>query len=336
MTSALDVGRLARMTHRLSAPLAAAVLVAALLAGVVAIATPAAASPLPVVSAGANHTCALMPSGQVLCWGDNTYGQLGTGTNIASTVPVPVVGLPPATQIAAGDFHTCAIDPAGHAWCWGNNENGALGNGTNTDSTAPVPVSGNRIFTQLAAGGIIYGNKTSTNHADFTCGVTQNGSIWCWGYGGDGQLGNGANLNSNIPVQVLRPAAKAVQVATGANHACVLLVDNSVWCWGFNAQGELGNNTKTGSNVPVAAIGVGRATAVGAGVYNSCRADRRRRSAVLGCQHARRAGQRLAHQQQDGTPGSRARRTRDADLDRWSSHLRDREPVGATGDRVLG
>jgi alpha-tubulin suppressor-like RCC1 family protein len=253
---------------RWSASSAAAVLVSALLVGVVSTANPAAANSLPVVSAGASHTCALMPSGQVLCWGDNTYGQLGTGTNTSSTVPVPVVGLPPVMQLSAGEFHTCAIDFAGQAWCWGNDENGSLGNGSNTNSSVPVAVSGSRVFTQLAAGGTIYG-KTPT-HADFTCGVTQTGNIWCWGYGLDGQLGAGVNASSNVPVQVLRPTAKAEQVATGANHACALLVDNSVWCWGFNAQGELGNNTKTSSNVPVQAIGVGGVQEVGAGVYNSC------------------------------------------------------------------
>src|SRR6478672_10262272 len=87
------------ISTRLSRPAAAAVLVAALLVGVVSTATPAAAASVPVVSGGANHTCALMPAGQVLCWGDNTYGQLGTGDTTSSTVPVPVVGLPPAVSI---------------------------------------------------------------------------------------------------------------------------------------------------------------------------------------------------------------------------------------------
>jgi alpha-tubulin suppressor-like RCC1 family protein len=230
---------------------------------------PAEANTVPVVSAGVSHTCALMPSGQVECWGYNNYGELGNGTTTLSTVPVGVAGLPPAVAVAAGSFHTCAIDTSGRAWCWGSNHYGALGNGTNTDSDTPVAVSGGLKFKQISAGGIEFDVGGTGVPGDFTCGVTKGGAVWCWGYGGNGQLGNGTDTSSNVPVQVTR-ISNAVQIAAGGLHACAALAGGTVRCWGLNSKGQLGNNSTAASDVPVVASGVSGATAVSAGSYHSC------------------------------------------------------------------
>ena len=257
---------------------AAAVLVAASVVGVLA---PAALAPstasavtTPQVSGGGNYTCALLPSGSVDCWGVNPWGQLGNGTTSDSDVPVQVTPLPPASAVTAGTGHTCALDTSGNAFCWGTDSSGELGNGKNNNKLAPVPVSGGLEFSQIAAGGFATSGAFPT--ADYTCGVAKAGpasgpgQIWCWGYNGYGQLGNSTTTSSNVPVAVTGLPASAVQVATGPGHACAALTDGSVWCWGLNNDGQLGNNATKNKKNPVQAIGVGGAVAVGAGTYHSC------------------------------------------------------------------
>lgn len=260
-------GRAGRSPLRRSVAEMAAVALAVSLFASIGATQAATAGPLPTVSAGNEHACLLLPSAQVMCWGYNAYGQLGNGTKIGSNVPVKVKKLPPAASISAGEFHTCAIDQAQVAWCWGSNQFGALGNGTTTDSPVPVAIAG-LSFQQIATGGSIYAT-TPVSHADFTCGVTTSTAVYCWGYGGDGQLGDGANSNSAVPVLVT--GINASQVAAGADHACAVLVRGGVKCWGFNNHGELGNNTTTSSNKPVQPVGLtSNVLSVTAGVYHSC------------------------------------------------------------------
>jgi alpha-tubulin suppressor-like RCC1 family protein len=232
-------------------------------------ANPASAATTPILSAGVTHTCALMPNSTVECWGYNHYGELGNGTTANSSTPVNVNGLPPATQIAAGDSHTCAIDQAGLAWCWGSNAYGALGNGKNNDKSTPVNVSATMQFSSIAAGGIelTVGGGTP---GDFTCAVLKGrGDVYCWGLNANGELGDGSTTNSNVPQLVSGLPGPAVSVTAGGLHACALLASGSVYCWGNNGHGQLGNNKTKQSNVPVQAQ-IGGATAIGAGTFHNC------------------------------------------------------------------
>jgi alpha-tubulin suppressor-like RCC1 family protein len=207
-----------------------------------------------------------MPSQLVLCWGYNHYGQLGNGSNTLSTVPTPVVTLPPALSVAAGDFHTCAIDTSNQAWCWGSNQYGALGNGKTADKNKPVAVSGEFQFMAIAAGGI----EGTSSPADFSCGITTRGAVYCWGYNGNGQLGNGTTTNSSVPVLVSGLPGTATQIAAGGEHACAVLTAGTVYCWGLNSHGQLGNNKNKQSTTAVLALGLSNATAIGAGTFDSC------------------------------------------------------------------
>lgn len=204
------------------------------------------------VSRGYGHSCATIASGQVDCWGFNTFGQLGNGNTTWATSPVVVTGLNNATSVSAGPTHTCAITTAGQVKCWGQNNHGQLGNGTTADSSTPVTTGGVSAVNQITAGGY------------FSCALLGDQTVKCWGDNSLGQLGNGTTTSSSLPVAVSGLTGVA-EVAAGATHVCARLSSGQVKCWGDNANGQLGNGTTTMSKVPVSVTGITTATSIGAG-----------------------------------------------------------------------
>ncbi len=217
------------------------------------------------IAVGGDHTCAILVSGGVACWGDNSHGQLGNGTTNNSLTPVAVSGISTATAIAADDNHTCAVLASGGVDCWGLNADGELGNGTTNNSLTPVAVSGISTATAIAAG-------TTTDNVyggDHTCALLASGSVYCWGYNQYGQLGNGTAGDSSTPVAVVIP--EATGIAAGADHSCAVLASGGVACWGFNEFGELGDGYNNYySEYPQPVTGITTATAIGAGGDHTC------------------------------------------------------------------
>ncbi|ACL23604.1 RCC1 domain-containing protein [Chloroflexus aggregans] len=227
--------------------------------------TPVAVSGLPsgveTIAAGDYHTCALMSSGGVRCWGHNDRGQLGDGTTTARSTPVAVSGLPSGvTAIAAGRLHTCARTSSGGVWCWGDNSDGQLGDGSFTDSSTPVAVSG------LASG-----VETIAAGGWHTCALTGSGGVWCWGRNNSGQLGDGSTIYHITPVAVSGLPSGVTAIAAGGVHTCALTGSGGVWCWGGNFAGQLGDGTTTDRSTPVAVSGLpSGVTAIAAGDIHTC------------------------------------------------------------------
>ncbi len=210
------------------------------------------------IAAGASHSLALASDGKIYVWGGNAYGQFGNGvTTTSSVVPVAVktVGTPmdnkKIIQIHAGYYHSLALASDGTVYAWGQNTYGQLGNNTMINANAPVsvqtigtPMAG-KIIIQLAAG-----NSQSV-------ALASDGTIYAWGWNMYGQLGNGTTVDTRIPVAVKvtgTPMAGKViaQVAASNAHTLAVASDGTVYDWGWNQYGQLGNNTTTNSSVPVA------------------------------------------------------------------------------------
>ncbi len=187
------------------------------------------------VDAGADHTCALDRSGTAYCWGSNSDGQLGIGSNDGQATPAPVGSLNGRTlvKITTGANHTCAIDDEGAAWCWGDNSAGQLGvPGLSPGTTSPVRVStagGPASVVDIAAGG------------NTTCALTGAGATYCWGEGSAGQIGDGAGVDRDRPTLVSTAGAlhgaRIRRITVGDTQACGTDADGHAYCWGDTAGG---------------------------------------------------------------------------------------------------
>ncbi len=200
------------------------------------------------IAAGDDHACALTATGTVRCWGDNSRGQLGTGTTTSSTTPVQVTGLTAGvTALSAGHAHSCAVTAAGAAVCWGDNDSGEVGDGNpSNDAVAPTQVAG-----------LTSGVADVTAGGEHTCALTVGGGVQCWGDNGSGQLGTGtATQMQTTPVQVVGLAGGATAVATGPSHTCATLDSGGVSCWGSNWAGQLGNGENGQVTTPTQVSGL--------------------------------------------------------------------------------
>lgn len=212
------------------------------------------------MAAGYQHTCALSGAGAARCWGDNASGQLGDGSNTDRLTPFAVSGLATGvTAIDAGVYHTCAI-ANGSAYCWGGNDFGQLGNGDSVDQATPVAVSGIAASVSAIEAGFY-----------FSCALTTGGGVWCWGYNGSGQLGNGSTTQSMSPVSVSGLSTGVVAIANGYAHACALTSVGAVLCWGDNGNGQVGDGSTTDRLVPVPVAGLSAGViAITANGLHSC------------------------------------------------------------------
>ena len=221
------------------------------------------------ISAGDDHTCAVLADETVRCWGSNFGGQLGNGDPIAhSDTPVQAWGIATATQISAGNNYSCAVTEDRTIKCWGNNNPraGKPGDGTIIGSTPPSSIFWIIPSPPGTANPQIQHQKISAG-ASHTCALIINGTIYCWGNNNDGQLGNATYTDSNIP-SLVSGIDNAVSISAGYAHTCALLEDGTIKCWGRNYYGQLGNGAtyRANSNVPVSVSGINNAVSISYGI----------------------------------------------------------------------
>lgn len=231
-----------------------------------------------VIVTGAAYPGVLAPL-VPMAWGNNSSGQLGDGSTTHRLLPVQVSGLTGVADIAAGNTqdlahpsHSLALKSDGTVWAWGSNSSGQLGNGTTTDSETPVQVvnaSGAGSLTDVIA--VAGQAQHSVALKRDSTGVSE---VWAWGDNGVGQLGDGSSNSSSMPVQVVGPGGVGVltdviAVAAGVQHTLALTSNRTVWAWGANLFGQVGDSTTSPRRTPVQVSGLFGVVAIAAGGYHN-------------------------------------------------------------------
>ena len=216
------------------------------------------------IAAGNYHGLALRADGTVAAWGYNGAGELGDGTTANRSSPVTVQGVSGVTAVAAGGLpgwagHSVALKGDGTVWSWGYGKHGQLGTGSTSSTTTPTRVPGLSAVTAIAASG------------DNTYSLKSDGTVWAWGDDGYGQLGNTSVKSSlsSTPVQVAISGVAAI--AAGGTHALAIKTDGTVWAWGNDNTGQLGDGGVCGKTctTPVKVGTLAGAAVVAAGYVHS-------------------------------------------------------------------
>jgi alpha-tubulin suppressor-like RCC1 family protein len=185
------------------------------------------------IAAGGGHACALLNTGGVKCWGDNSMGQLGTGSEEKNSAePVDVPGLSSGVAIIKSSYaNTCVAMESGGVKCWGNGKYGQLGNGKTSDSPVPVDVIGITDKVTILTLGLAQ-----------ACASTGKGMV-CWGANSNGQIGNGNITDQLIPVRIPTVTGELRSISGGFVHTCAITSEGKSFCWGRNDRGQLGDGT---------------------------------------------------------------------------------------------
>ena len=199
------------------------------------------------VSGGADHTAAVKTDGTLWTWGSNGTGMLGDNTTSSRSSPVTTAGGGTNwKQVSGGYYHTAAVKTDGTLWTWGANAFCQLGDYTTSNRSSPVTTAGaGTDWKQVSAGGY------------HTAAVKTDGTLWTWGYNLYSQLGDNTMTNRLSPVKTVGGGTNWKQVACGYRHTAAVKTDGTLWVWGYNNFGQLGDNTTSTRSSPVTTVGAG-------------------------------------------------------------------------------
>ncbi len=259
------------------------------------------------LSVGYMHTCGVTTGGKAYCWGANDFGQLGDGHpmgNVAQTRPVAVAGGLIFRHVSAGHQHTCGVTTDDRVYCWGQNGFGQIGHGTSAQGNddhfmyiTPTRVLGDRRYRQVRVG------------FEHSCAITRDQAAFCWGYGFDGELGDGGTTYRTTPVRVLGSQSWR-QLSGGGRHTCGVTFENRVYCWGFNEKGQLGIGNTSDRSRPAPVSGGLPFRQVEAGTEHTCAITTEQRAYCWGLNFMGALG--------DGTTSQRLTPGAVAGLRRWT------------------
>lgn len=216
------------------------------------------------IAAGAFHSCALVEGGDLYCWGQNHYGQLGTGDRLRRDYATKIE-LSDVRSVACGEAHTCAIRGDDSLWCWGHGGFGETGLGHSLDTLAPEQVTGLAGVRLVFASLRTWAEGTPRGH---TCAIDQNDDLFCWGANWEGQLGVGDTEERTSPAKVDLESVQSL--ALGAKHSCALRQNGEVHCWGGGSEYQLGLGDTTSHTTPQAVPGLGEIQRLTAATRATC------------------------------------------------------------------
>jgi len=227
-----------------------------------------------IFDGGGSHSLAVLTDGTVRAWGYNGAGQLGDTTLVNRAAPITVTGAggigsltgvaTAPGSIAAGWYHSLAVKTDGTVWAWGFNDKGQLGNGSNATSRAPVQVRG------PGGVGFLTNVVAVTAGVDHSLALRADGTVWAWGNNNKGQLGDATTTNRTFPVQVLDTTGSGnltaiASLSAGASHSVAVTTGGTVFAWGSNLYGQLGNGRPEDSFLPRAVSGLPAISSIAAG-----------------------------------------------------------------------